>query len=310
MEYALTERDRQLIKEIGELKVARKAVVLAHLYQRPEIQDLADYVGDSFGLSQQAATSDAEVILFAGVHFMAESAAILSPDKRVVLPEPAAGCPMAEMVSVEGLLGLKARHPQAAVVCYVNSSAAVKAESDICCTSANAGKVVEAVAADTVIFVPDRNLAHYVARTSSKKIIPWAGYCPTHDRITAEQVRRLKSEHPEALVMVHPECAPEVIDLADAVFSTSGMLSYARKQATREFIVGTEMGIIHQLRRENPGKEFYLPAGSQQICPNMKATNLEKVARALRELEPVITVPEEISRRAKRALDRMLEVGR
>lgn len=306
----LTERDREIMEEIRRLKREKDVVFLAHFYQRPEIQELADYVGDSLALAQQAAATDAKVILFAGVDFMAESAAILSPDKIVVLPEPNAGCPMADMVTAEALRAKKAEHPGVPVVCYVNSSAAVKAESDICCTSANAVKVVEALDADAVLFVPDKHLGAYVARKTNKRVILWEGYCPTHDRITPDQIRALKDAHPEAVVVVHPECPPGVIDLADAVYSTQGILRYVKESPAREFIIGTEEGILHQLRKANPDKQFYLPSGERQICPNMKATNLSKVLRALETLQPRITVPEEIAARARQALDRMLAVGR
>lgn len=308
MEFAPDIQEK--MERVRQLKKERGAILIAHLYQRPEIQEVADYVGDSLALAQQAAQTDADVIVFAGVHFMAESAAILSPGKTVVLPEPNAGCPMADMVTVDALREEKAKHPGVPVVCYVNSSAAVKAESDICCTSANAVKVVESLDADTVLFVPDRNLGAYVARTTSKRVIPWAGYCPTHDRIKPEQVRALKEAHPQAKVVVHPECLPAVIDLADAVFSTQGILKYVKERPDSEFIIGTEEGILHQLRKASPNKQFYLPSGNQQICPNMKATNIGKVVRALETLAPRITVPDDIAARARTALDRMLAVGR
>lgn len=305
-----TEATRDMMDRVRQLKKDKNAVLLAHLYQRPEVQEVADYVGDSLALAQQAAETDAKVIVFAGVHFMAESAAILSPEKAVVLPEGGAGCPMADMVTADALREEKARHPGVPVVCYVNSSAAVKAESDVCCTSANAVKVVASLDADTVLFVPDRNLGAYVARKTDKHVILWQGYCPTHDRITPEQVGALKAAHPEALVVVHPECVPAVIDFADAVFSTQGILKYVKESPASEFIIGTEEGVLHQLRKVSPDKQFYLPSGERQICPNMKATNIGKVVRALETLEPRVTVPQDIAARARQTLDRMLSIGR
>ncbi|MEW6308717.1 MAG: quinolinate synthase NadA [Bacillota bacterium] len=303
-------RDEDLIAAIRERKEHLSMVFLAHLYQRPEIQRLADFVGDSLGLSQQAAATGAEIILFCGVHFMAESAAILSPHKRVLLPEPKAGCPMADMVTVGALEELKAKHPGVPVVCYVNTSAAVKAASDICCTSANAVKVVESLGVDTVIFVPDRNLAHYVGRQTGVRIIPWEGFCPTHDKITADDIRAAKRRYPGAEVVVHPECPPAVVDLADKVGSTSGIIRYVTESPAREFIIGTETGILHELERAAPGKRFHFPVPDKQLCPNMKATNLKKVLTALTDLAPQVTVPEDIASRARVCLDRMLAVGR
>ncbi|MDP2872810.1 MAG: quinolinate synthase NadA [Bacillota bacterium] len=299
----------ELSRHILELKRKHGAVILVHLYQRPEIQDLGDFVGDSLGLSRQAAASDAGVIVFCGVHFMAESAAILSPDKIVLLPELRAGCPMADMVTAEDLIAKKRELPGVPVVCYVNSSAAVKAESDICCTSRNAVQVVDSVPGDTVLFVPDRNLANYIGTKTNKKVIAWDGFCATHDNITAAEVLRARREHPDALVMVHPECRPEVVALADHVLSTSGMLRLARGSAAREFIVGTEQGILHQLTRQNPEKVFHLPNSKKQYCPNMKKTTLPKLAWALERLEPRITVPEPVRVRAATALERMLAIS-
>jgi len=297
----------ELAQRLQELKQERHAVILAHYYQRDEIQDVADFVGDSFGLSQQAAATDAEVIVFCGVHFMAESAAILSPDKTVLLPEPRAGCPMADMVNAEDLRAKKAKHPGAAVVSYVNTTAAVKAESDICCTSSNAVKVVNSLDAEQIIFTPDRNLGSYAARHSKKQIIVWEGYCNTHDHLTLEQLRQTKTEHPSALVVVHPECRPEISSAADYVSSTAGMLRFVRESKADEFIIGTEGGLLHLMQKENPGKRFYL-ASPGLICPNMKANTLAKVVRSLETMSPRITVPEDIRRRAVRALDRMLAI--
>ncbi|SHE81561.1 quinolinate synthetase [Desulfofundulus australicus DSM 11792] len=302
------EKVRYLSEEIKRLKKERRAVILSHVYQRPEVQEIADFVGDSLGLAQQAAKTDAEVIVFCGVHFMAESAAILSPDKIVLLPEIKAGCPMADMVTVEALRERKKEIPGVIVVCYVNTSAAVKAESDVCCTSANAVKVVSSLPEDRpVLFIPDKNLGQYVARQTGRKIHLWEGYCNTHDRLFAEDVLAAREAHPEALVLVHPECHPEVINLADAVASTTGMIRFARESSAREFIIGTETGILHQFRKQCPDKEFYL-ASDKLICPNMKATTLEKVHRALVTLEPRVTVPPEIREKALRSLERMLAV--
>lgn len=298
----------ELSQEIRLLKKERNAVILAHLYQRPEIQDIADYVGDSLGLSQQAAQTNAEVIIFCGVHFMAESAFILSPDKTVILPEERAGCPMADMVTADALRAKKKQHPQAVVVCYVNSSAEVKAESDICCTSANAVKVVQSIPKDKeILFVPDRNLGHYVGTQTNREIILWEGYCNTHDKLTLEDIKKAKDAHPGALVMVHPECRPEIVAEADAVFSTSGMINFAQNNPAKEFIVGTESGIMHQLLNKCPDKNFYL-ASNKLVCPNMKATTLEKVKWALQDMQPRITVPDQIRGKAIDSLEKMLVV--
>ena len=300
--------DMTIIDDIARLKKDRKAIILAHNYQRSEVQDIADYVGDSFGLSQKAVEADAEVIVFCGVDFMAESAAILNPDKVVLNPMPEAECPMARMISAADVKALRGRYPGAEVVCYVNSSADVKAESDVCCTSSNAVKVVNSLEGSEAIFVPDRNLAYYTQKFTQKKIHAWHGYCPTHHLITAGDVLVAKMEHPGAEVLVHPECRPEVIDLADKVFSTDGMVKYAREAKT-ELIIGTESGLLHRLEKENPGKRFY-PLSSYTVCPNMKMNSLETVRDSLQTLRTPIRVPEDIRIRAKRALDRMLEVGR
>ena len=297
-----------LAQEIFQLKKERNAVILAHNYQRGEVQDIADYVGDSLGLSQKAVEVDAGVIVFCGVDFMAESAAVLNPGKTVLIPKPEARCPMAEMITVEALRSFKRLHPAAATVCYVNSSAAVKAESDICCTSSNATKVVSSLEQDEVIFVPDYNLAQYTQRFTKKRIYPWNGFCPTHHQITAGDVLISKLEHPGALVVVHPECRGEVIDLADGVCSTDGMLRFARG-TDKDLIVGTEVGIIHRLKKENPGKNYY-PVSNYVVCPNMKMTTLEAVRDSLRDMRTSIAVPEDIRIKAKNSLERMLAVGR
>lgn len=301
------ENQSELIMRLRELKEKHRAVILAHYYQRGEIQDAADFVGDSFQLSQKAASTDAEVIVFCGVHFMAESAKILSPEKIVLLPEPRAGCPMADMVDAEGLRELKARHPGVPVVSYVNTSAAVKAESDICCTSSNALKVVNSLEADEIIFTPDRNLGSWIAAHTDKKLILWDGYCNTHERLTLEQIQEAKAAHPDALVVVHPECRPEVTAAADHVASTAGMVRFVRESSAREFIIGTEGGLLHLLQKECPEKRFYL-ASPRLLCPNMKSNTLPKVVRALETLTPQIEVPEDIRQRAALALERMLSV--
>ena len=296
-----------MIEEIQALKKERRATILAHNYQLPEVQDVADLVGDSLELSRAAARLDSEVIIFCGVDFMAETAAILSPHKCVVIPEKGAWCPMAHMITIDQLDDLKALNPEAAVVCYVNSTAEIKAKSDICCTSANGVQVVNSLSQKEVIFVPDRNLAAYVARHTDKKIIPWNGYCYVHDHFTADEVRAARALHPGAEVLVHPECRPEVIDEADFVYSTAGMGKHAKASEAREFIIGTEVGMIYRLKKENPEKEFY-PLSENAICQNMKKTTLEKVLRALQTLEPRVTVPEEIAGKARGAIERMLKV--
>lgn len=301
--------NRDLINRIKQLKKERNAIILAHNYQRGDVQDVADFVGDSFGLSQKAASHDAHVIVFCGVNFMAESATILSPKKSVLMPEINAQCPMANMITPESLRIEKEKYPDAAVVCYVNSSASVKAESDICCTSANAIKVVNALKEKEIIFIPDKNLAIYVASRTKKKIIPWNGYCPTHHLILPGDILLEKEEHPMAEVLVHPECRPDVISLADKILSTSGMLKYAAQSDSREFIIGTEIGLLHRLCKENPEKKF-IPATKYAVCPNMKMNTLGSIVWALEKNEHVIKVPEAIRSKAKMALDRMLDVGR
>jgi len=296
-----------LVDRILALREEREAIILAHNYQVGPVQDIADLVGDSLELSRAAASMEGKVIVFCGVDFMAETAAILSPEKKVILPAPDACCPMAEMVTAGEIRVLRERYPDAAVVAYVNTTAEVKAESDICCTSANAVKVVESLGEDRVIFVPDRNLALYVARFSEKEILPWEGYCIVHDRFTPADVRAARGRHPGAEVIVHPECRPEVIDLSDGVFSTSGIIRHACTGEGKEFIIGTEVGILHRLGKECPGKSCY-PLSEKAVCVNMKKTDLLKVFNALQRLEPRITVPREVARRARTAIDRMLAV--
>jgi len=295
------------VVEILALKRERDAVILAHNYQIAPVQEAADLVGDSLELSRAAAGLEADVIIFCGVDFMAETAAILSPAKTVVLPAAGAFCPMAHMIDAERLRDMKSLYPEAAVVCYVNSTAEVKAESDICCTSANGVQVVASLEEKEVIFVPDGNLAAYVARFTRKLIIPWNGYCYVHDRFRAEDVHAARRLHPDAEVLVHPECRPEVIDLADYVYSTSGMSRHAMKSEGREFVIGTEVGMIYRLKKDSPEKEFY-PLSEKAVCENMKKTDLSMVERALQTLEPKVRVPGDVAERARKAIERMLEV--
>lgn len=299
--------DAELAARIGELKRERNAVILAHSYERPEVQDVADYVGDSLELSRLAAQTDADVIVFCSVHFMAETAKILSPEKTVLLPAAEAGCPLADMITPEQLEAERAKHPGAAVVAYVNCSAEIKAMADVCCTSANALQVVEGVPERDVLFVPDRHLGRWVQRHSSKNVILWAGCCPTHQRMKVKDILALRAQHPDAEIVVHPESAEEICDMADAVLSTSQMLRYCEASPSRKFIIGTEMGMLHRLKRACPDKEFLLPSKGL-ICPNMKMTQLEDVVAALENLQFEITVPEDVRVRARRSLDRMLEV--
>jgi quinolinate synthase len=292
-------------EEITRLKEEKNAILLVHNYQPAEIQDIADLTGDSLELSRAAATMEGDVIVFCGVDFMAETAAILSPQKTVLLPAEDACCPMAQMISAEELRHAKSKYPDAAVICYVNTAAEIKAESDICCTSSNAVKVVNSVDEDTIIFVPDRNLGRYAQRFTKKMILPWEGFCIVHDRITPAQVRDARKAHPGAEVLVHPECRPEVIDLADHVASTSGIIREVCTSQKRECIIGTEVGILHRIQKECPDKRCY-PLSPEAICRNMKKTNLEKVRDSLTTLRPRITVPDDIAARARTAIERML----
>jgi quinolinate synthase len=300
--------DSELIDRILSLKREKEAVILAHNYQRGEIQDIADFVGDSLELSQNAARTDAGLIVFCGVHFMAETASILSPDKTVLLPDIHAGCPMANMITAESLRERKRELSGASVVCYVNSTAEVKAESDICCTSANAVKVINCLDSQEVLFVPDQYLGHYVSTKTDKKITLWPGFCPTHMKIYPEHITELKQKYPHAKVVVHPECRAEVIALADEVLSTGGICRYARRDDVSEMIVGTEIGIIHRLKKENPGKKF-IPASEKATCPNMRLITLEKVLWVLEDMAPEVKVVEEIRLKAKEAVDRMLAIS-
>lgn len=305
MRYDMNEK---LEQKIEQLKDRRKAVILAHNYQPGDIQDLADFTGDSLGLSIKASQTDAETIVFCGVLFMAETAAILSPEKTVLLPEKTAGCPMADMITADQLRQLKQEHPDALVVCYVNSSAEVKAESDYCCTSANAVEVVNSLPEDKqILFVPDQHLGRFVADRTGRDLILWPGYCTTHVFITADDIKAARAQYPEAIVMAHPECTEPVKERSDELLSTSQMLKLAAKGTAKQFIVATETGIIHSLKKQNPDVEF-IPASNRAICPNMKKITLDKVIASLEEMQYEITVPEAISARAKKALDRMVEV--
>lgn len=294
-----------LVEEILGLKEARRAVLLAHNYQLGEVQDIADFVGDSLELSRQAAATEAEVIVFCGVKFMAETAKILSPEKTVLLPDLQAGCPLCDMATAEEVRARKASLPGVPVVSYVNTTADVKAESDICCTSSNAVKVVESLPQEEILFLPDRNLGSWTAEQTGKRLIIWDGYCITHQRILSEHILGLKEKYPDAEVVVHPECTPEVRRLANAVRSTSGILRYARESSASTIIVGTEIGILHRLKKENPEKVFLAPS-TLPVCPNMKRITLEKVLWSLEEMVYPIEIPEEIRVPAKRAIDRML----
>jgi quinolinate synthase len=297
-----------LAEEIQKLKKEKNAIILAHNYQMPEVQDIADVVGDSYSLSRHAADTSSDVIVFCGVHFMAESAKILSPDKIVLLPVLDAGCPMADMVTAPRLREMKAKYPDAAVVCYVNSSAEVKAESDICCTSSNALKVVQSLEKKQVIFVPDENLGSYVAsKVKDKEVILWKGFCITHKRVKAEEVKKIRQLHPNAKILMHPECEPEVQKLADFLGSTSEIIRHAREIPDRDIIIGTEEGVIHTLRKQNPDKNFYL-LSSGLICTNMKKTRIEDVHNALLNMKHEIHVDEDIRMKALKSLEEMLKI--
>lgn len=300
--------EEKLILEIEKIKKEKKAIILAHNYQRPEVQDIADFVGDSLELSTKAKDTDAKIIIFCGVHFMAETAKILSPGKKVILPRMDAGCPMADMVTENGLLELKEKYPDYLIVTYVNSSASVKALSDSCCTSSNAINIVKNIESEKIIFVPDRNLAHYVSRFVKKTIIPWQGFCPTHERLEVKDILDKKEKYPDAKILVHPECKPEVVDIADKALSTSGIINFCNKDLSKTFIIGTEMGILHRLKKENPDKEFIL-ASEKLVCPNMKLTRIEDVYEALIEENNIIEVPSETIEKAKKALMNMYRLN-
>ena len=301
-------KENSLLERINRLRKERNAIILAHNYQPGPIQDLADLTGDSLELSRKAKETDAEVIVFCGVRFMAETAAILNPRKTVLLPVPDAGCPMADMITAEDLRTIKKNYPGVPIVTYVNSNADVKAESTICCTSANSIRVVNSFAdSEEIYMVPDQNLALYTSRNTAKKIRFWHGYCPVHHNMRPQYVHEAKKRHPDAMFIAHPECRPEVLELADGVFSTSGMIKYVTESDKTSFIIGTEMGLIHTLKKTNPHKHF-VPLHESLVCRDMKKITLEKILRSLQELAPRITVPENIRQRAQLALDRMLEV--
>jgi len=299
----------EIIDKIKKLKQERNAVILAHNYQRPEIQDIADFVGDSLGLSIEASRTNADIIVFCGVHFMAETAKILSPQKKVLLPEKQAGCPMADMIDAEGLKSLQEKHPNAVTLCYVNTSAAVKAQCDYCCTSSNALKMVQHILLthEEIIFVPDKYLAQYVSAQVGHNFIMWNGYCPTHIKILPENIVQAKKRHPQAKVLVHPECKPDLTALADLVASTEKMCNYAQNTSETDFIVATENGIIHRLKKENPAKNFY-PAADAAVCPNMKRITVEKVLWSLTDLSFEITLPVDIMDKARLSIERMLQI--
>lgn len=326
----MTDKD-SLRKRILNLKEQRNAIILAHNYQREEVQDIADYTGDSLELSRTAASIECNVIVFCGVNFMAESASILSPDKTVILPEIGACCPMADMITVSTARNLKTQfpgyqytggyrypadftlkdiktlHPGAPVVAYVNTTAEVKAESDICCTSANGIKIVESLDSDKVICIPDRNLSAWIAKNTTKEVVTWDGFCHVHDRVTPDDVIDARKKHPDAMVLAHPECRIEVCEMADHVTSTSGMLRFAKSSEAKEFVIGTETGLLYKLRKDSPGKIFH-PLRKDMVCPNMKKTTLNSILHAMETMTYKIKVPEEIRIPAKKALDRMLEI--
>ena len=302
------EMNGHLLERIKKLKAERNAVILAHNYQPGEIQDLADFTGDSLGLSIKAAQTDAEVIIFCGVQFMAETAAILSPEKIVLLPDKNAGCPLADMVTAEQLRQLKQKHPDALVVCYVNSSAEVKAESDYCCTSANAVEVVESLPIDKkIIFVPDQHLGQFVIEKTGRNLVLWPGYCASHVVITEEDIKSAKAKYPDAVAMAHPECTEPVKQLSDQILSTGQMLRYVEKSTAKRFIVATETGMIYALKKQNPEAEF-IAASDRAICPNMKMISLEKIVWSLEDMQYKVAIADEIRIKAKKALDRMVEV--
>ncbi len=300
---------QQLIQEIKRLAKEKNAIILAHNYQIPDIQDLADLTGDSLALSIQASKTDADIIVFCGVHFMAEAASIVCPDKKVIIPVLDAGCAMADMLTAQQLREFKEKHPGVPVVTYVNSTAEVKAESDICCTSANAIQVVKWTKSKEVIMTPDRNLAAWVRRHTDQIIHAWDGYCPVHDDLTVEAVKKAMEEHPDAVLMAHPECPEEVLDLAHVVRSTSGMLQYAKESDAKKFIVATEIGLLHPLQKQNPDKEFY-EASPDMICDDMKKTGLKELLKALETEGPVVKVEENIRKKALKAVERMMQVPR
>jgi len=309
VKYMTNNDTNAMKKKILELKEQRDAVIVAHNYQVDDVQEIADLVGDSYALSKFCAQNQHKVIVFCGVHFMAESAKILSPEKTVLLPEIDAGCPMADMVTAETIREYKKKYPEAKVVCYINSSAEVKAESDVCCTSSNAINIVKSIPDKDIIFVPDKNLGAFVAKeVPEKNIILWPGFCPTHHRITKEEVLKVKGLHPDALLLVHPECRPEVVELADYAGSTKQIIDFANNNSAQKMVIGTEVGVLHKLRKDNPEKTFYL-LSQGLTCPNMKKTTLESVLISLRDMKYQIELNEEIRIKARTCLDRMLQMG-
>ncbi|MBI5416400.1 quinolinate synthase NadA [Candidatus Poribacteria bacterium] len=301
--------DVELQKKINALKEELNAIILVHNYQRDEVQDIADYLGDSLALSRKAASTDAKIIIFCGVYFMAETASILSPDKLVLIPEKDAGCPMADMITANELIKLKKIHPDAKVVCYVNSSAEVKAECDICCTSANAVQIVQSFHKEQkIIFVPDKNLGKYVERMTGRKLILWEGFCPTHEKLSTDDIKNAKKQYPNASVWSHPECSPEILNISDRILSTGGMTNIAVSAKEKEVIIATEMGMLHRLSKNNPDKKFYL-ASNDLICPNMKLISLESVLSCMKNKQYVVKVPEYIRIKAEKAISKMLTIG-
>ncbi len=301
-------KDIDTIRAIRQLKQQKNAIILAHNYQRPEIQELADLVGDSLDLSRRAAATSAEMIVFCGVRFMAETAKILAPQKTVLLPNHNAGCPMADMVTADDVIAMKAAHPSATVVCYVNTPATVKAEADICVTSANAATIIERLQTDEILFFPDKNLAAWCQRFTTKKIIAWDGYCYVHSRFSAAEVAASQARFPDAVLLVHPECPADVVDLADEVLSTNKMVAFATASNAKQFLIATEEGIIHRLRRENPDKQFYA-AGNAKSCFNMKKTTLQDIYLALLKGRTEINLDPTIMDRARHSLEEMVKFG-
>jgi quinolinate synthase len=302
------ERMDELKNKIRGLLKEKNAILLAHNYQRPEIHDVADLCGDSLELSIKASKTEKDVIVFCGVHFMAETASILSPNKTVLLPVAAAGCPMADMITAQELIEEKKKNPGRVIVSYVNTTADVKAESDICCTSANVVKVVESIDPDKEIFMtPDKNLAQYAQKKTGRKITWWNGFCPTHNNLKPSQVKKVKAENPDALFLAHPECTPEVLALADEIKSTSGIIAFVKNSSHKKFIIGTENGILYPLSKANPDK-ILIPADPDMICANMKKTGLLDVVKALEQMKTIVKVPEEIANKARRAVEKMLAI--
>ena len=302
------DKNKDLKKKIRTLLKEKNAILLAHNYQRPEVQDVADLCGDSLELSMKASKTEADVIVFCGVHFMAETASILSPDKTVLLPVAAAGCPMADMITAPALIEEKRKNPDRVVVSYVNTTADVKAVSDICCTSANVVKVVESIDPDKEIFMtPDKNLAQYAKKMTGRNITWWNGFCVTHNKLKVEQVQKVKKENPDALFLAHPECRPEVLELADEIKSTSGIIAFVANSSHKKFIIGTETGILYPISKANPDK-ILIPADPDMICANMKKTGLLDVVKSIEQMKTIVKVPEDTARLARKAVEKMLAI--